>query len=58
MANLATYPALAVPFGLNDAGSPMAVVFFARPFGETELLTFGKAFQDATGYHLKHPPMA
>ena len=58
MANLATYPALAMPFGLNEAGSPMAIVFFARPFGETELLTLGKAFQDATGYHLKHPPMA
>ncbi|MGE4064358.1 MAG: amidase [Rhodospirillaceae bacterium] len=58
MANLATYPALAVPFGLNETGSPMAVVFFARPFGETELLTFGKAFQDSTGYHLKRPPMA
>jgi Asp-tRNA(Asn)/Glu-tRNA(Gln) amidotransferase A subunit family amidase len=58
MANLATYPALAMPFGLNEVGSPMAIVFFARPFGETELLTFGKAFQDATGFHLKHPPMA
>jgi hypothetical protein len=31
------------------------MTFFARPFGETELLAVAKAYQDATGHHLKHP---
>lgn len=31
--------------------------FSRAPFGESELLAFGKAYQDATGHHLKHPPL-
>lgn len=57
MANAATYPALAVPNGLNESGTPASITFFARPFGETELLAFGKAYQDATRHHLKHPKL-
>ena len=34
MANLATYPAVAVPNGFNAAGTPTSITFFARPFGE------------------------
>ena len=30
---------------------------FRRPFGESELLAVVKAYQDATGYHLKHPKL-
>jgi Asp-tRNA(Asn)/Glu-tRNA(Gln) amidotransferase A subunit family amidase len=55
MANLATYPAVAVPNGFNAAGSPTSITFFARPFAESELLSVVKAYQDATGFHLKHP---
>jgi len=36
---------------------PVAVTFFARPFGESELLAVARAYQDATGYHLKHPTL-
>lgn len=55
MANLACYPALNVPDGFTEAGTPSSITFYARPFGEAELLAFGKAYQDATGFHLKHP---
>ncbi|MBI4472425.1 MAG: amidase [Acidobacteria bacterium] len=55
MANLATYPALAVPNGFNDAGNPTSITFFARPFGEMELLALGKAYQDVARFHLKQP---
>jgi Asp-tRNA(Asn)/Glu-tRNA(Gln) amidotransferase A subunit family amidase len=58
MANLATYPAVAVPNGFNAAGAPTSITFFARPFGESELLAVVKAYQDATGFHLKHPTLA
>src|SRR5262249_49000618 len=55
MANSACYPALSVPNGFNENGTPTAITFFGRPFGEAELLAVAKAYQDSTGYHLKHP---
>jgi Asp-tRNA(Asn)/Glu-tRNA(Gln) amidotransferase A subunit family amidase len=55
MANLACYPAINVPNGFADSGSPTNVTFFARPFGEMELLALAKAYQDAAGFHLKRP---
>jgi Asp-tRNA(Asn)/Glu-tRNA(Gln) amidotransferase A subunit family amidase len=55
MANLACYPAINVPNGFADSGSPTSVTFFARPFGEMELLALAKAYQDAAGFHLKRP---
>jgi Asp-tRNA(Asn)/Glu-tRNA(Gln) amidotransferase A subunit family amidase len=58
MANLACYPALAVPNGFTSSGSPGSVTFYARPFGEAELLAAGKAYQDAAGFHLQHPKLA
>ncbi|MGA7237308.1 MAG: hypothetical protein WBY44_16600, partial [Bryobacteraceae bacterium] len=55
MANLACYPALAIPNGFYENGSPASVTFMARPFGEAELIAVAKAYQDAAGFHLKHP---
>lgn len=55
MANLACYPAMNMPNGLSDFGSPTNVTFFARPFAEQELLALAKAYQDAAGHHLKKP---
>jgi Asp-tRNA(Asn)/Glu-tRNA(Gln) amidotransferase A subunit family amidase len=55
MANLAGYPAINVPNGFAPTGQPTNVVFYARPFGETELLALAKAYQDAAGYHLQRP---
>ena len=57
MAQLACYPAIAVPNGFGQSGLPTSIVFFARPFGESELLAVVKVYQDATGYHLKHPTL-
>ena len=55
-ANYACYPALNVMSGLTTAGMPTNVTFFARPFGDSELLALGKAYQDAAGLHMKlHP---
>jgi Asp-tRNA(Asn)/Glu-tRNA(Gln) amidotransferase A subunit family amidase len=55
MANLACYPAINVPNGFLDTGSPTNVTFYARPFGEMELIALAKAYQDAAGIHLKRP---
>jgi Asp-tRNA(Asn)/Glu-tRNA(Gln) amidotransferase A subunit family amidase len=55
MANLACYPAMNIPNGFSEFGSPSNVTFFARPFMENELIALSKAYQDAAGHHLKKP---
>jgi Asp-tRNA(Asn)/Glu-tRNA(Gln) amidotransferase A subunit family amidase len=55
MANLACYPAINVPNGFLPTGTPTNVTFFARPFGETQLLALAKAYQDGAGFHTKRP---
>jgi len=57
MANLACYPALAVPNGFTEAGTPGTMTFYARPFAEGELLALAKAYQDASGFHLRRPSL-
>lgn len=57
MANLACYPALAVPNGLNETGTPTSVTVYGRPFAEENVLALGKACQDAGGFHLQHPKL-
>ena len=51
----AGYPGLAVPSGFFASGTPTSVTFFGRPFKEAEILALGKAYQDASGHHLKRP---
>jgi Asp-tRNA(Asn)/Glu-tRNA(Gln) amidotransferase A subunit family amidase len=55
MANLACYPAMNMPNGLSEFGSPTNVTFFARPYLENELIALAKAYQDAAGHHLAKP---
>jgi Asp-tRNA(Asn)/Glu-tRNA(Gln) amidotransferase A subunit family amidase len=55
MANLACYPALALPNGFTDAGTPGAMIVYGRPFTESKILALAKAYQDASGFHLKQP---
>jgi Asp-tRNA(Asn)/Glu-tRNA(Gln) amidotransferase A subunit family amidase len=55
MANLACYPAINVPNGFLEIGSPTNVVFYGRPFGEMEVIALAKAYQDAAGFHLRKP---
>jgi Asp-tRNA(Asn)/Glu-tRNA(Gln) amidotransferase A subunit family amidase len=55
MANLACYPAINIPNGFSEGGTPTNVTFFARPFGEMELLALARAYQDAAGFHLRKP---
>ncbi len=55
MANLACYPAINVPTGVSAAGLPTNVTFFARPFGEMELIALAKTYQDIAKHHLVKP---
>ncbi|HEV3203875.1 MAG TPA: amidase, partial [Gemmataceae bacterium] len=60
LANLTGHPTLVVPNGFQkraDMEVPVALTFTGRLFGEAELLALGHAYQQATGFHLRHPPM-
>jgi Asp-tRNA(Asn)/Glu-tRNA(Gln) amidotransferase A subunit family amidase len=38
-------------------GTPVSLTFLGDLYGEAKLLAVAKAYQDATGFHLKHPKM-
>ena len=56
LTNLTGHPAVTVPNGFRDDGTPVSISFIGGLFGEDTLLTVAKAVQDATGYHLQRPP--
>ncbi len=39
-------------------GTPTSLTFLGKLYGEAELLAFARAFQEATGFHLRHPKVA
>ncbi len=58
--NLTGHPTVVMPNGFvksDDRETPRAITFTGRLYGETELLAVGQAYQQATGHHLKRPPM-
>jgi Asp-tRNA(Asn)/Glu-tRNA(Gln) amidotransferase A subunit family amidase len=60
LANLTGHPTLVLPNGLQKRGdveTPVALTFTGKLYGEAELLAVGHAYQQATGFHLHHPPM-
>lgn len=58
MTNLTGHPCVVVPNGFReDDGTPTSITFNGRLYGEAELLTVAHAYQNATDYHLQHPPM-
>jgi Asp-tRNA(Asn)/Glu-tRNA(Gln) amidotransferase A subunit family amidase len=54
--NLTGQPCVVVPHGFNEKGLPTSLTFVGRVFGEAELLTVARGYQQATEWHLKHPP--
>ncbi len=56
-ANLAGIPGMSVPAGFAD-GLPLGVQLFAPPLGEEVLFQVGHAFQGATDWHRRVPPIA
>jgi len=54
--NLTGHPTICLPNGFSKSGTPTALTFTGKLFGETELLTVAKAYQDATAHHKKRPP--
>lgn len=55
--NLTGHPCVVMPNGFRDNGRPTSITFTGKLFGEAELLSLAKAWQDATDYHKKHPEL-
>ena len=55
MANLAGYPAINLPNGFAETGTPTNAVIYAQPYRELQILALAKAYQDAARFHLVKP---
>jgi len=55
--NQTGHPCLVLPDGFNRTGTPTSLCFIGNLFDEARILAVGKVYQDATGFHLKHPAM-
>ncbi|HYN21689.1 MAG TPA: amidase [Thermoanaerobaculia bacterium] len=57
LTNLTGHPAVVLPNGFRKDGTPTSITFLGKLFGEGEALALAKAYQDATGWHLKRPKL-
>ena len=57
LTNLTGNPCVVVPNGFSKEGTPTSITFLGKLFDEATLLAVAKKYQDATGFHLKHPKL-
>ncbi len=55
--NLCGLPALSVPCGFTEKNLPVGLQFIARAGDDAAVLQAGKAFQQVTDWHRKHPKL-
>jgi Asp-tRNA(Asn)/Glu-tRNA(Gln) amidotransferase A subunit family amidase len=60
LTNLTGHPQVSLPAGFRtnerQREVPVSIQFIGRLFGDARLLRVAKAWQDATGHHLRRPP--
>jgi Asp-tRNA(Asn)/Glu-tRNA(Gln) amidotransferase A subunit family amidase len=57
LGNLTGNPCAVVPNGFSTNGTPRSICFIGKLFGEAEVLTVAKKYQDATEFHRQRPPL-
>jgi Asp-tRNA(Asn)/Glu-tRNA(Gln) amidotransferase A subunit family amidase len=57
LTNLTGHPCVVLPNGFGRRGSPTSISFVGRLYDEATALAVAKAYQDATDFHRKHPPL-
>lgn len=50
-------PALSIPCGFTKAGLPIGMQLVGRPLDEATVLNIGHAYEQATQWHTRRPPM-
>jgi aspartyl-tRNA(Asn)/glutamyl-tRNA(Gln) amidotransferase subunit A len=55
--NLTGLPTLALPCGFSAAGLPLSLQLSGRPFEEATVLRAGHAYEQATDWHTRRPPV-
>ena len=53
--NLTGHPAVIIPNGFREDGTPVSITFLGGLFEEAKMLAVARVYQEATGFHLKHP---
>lgn len=54
--NLTGHPAVILPHGFRDDGTPVSITFLGRLFGEADALRVAAAYQGGTDFHARRPP--
>ena len=55
--NLTGHPAVVVPNGFRANGTPTSITFCGNLFRDSEAMLLARAYQEATGFHLRHPQL-
>ena len=55
--NMTGLPALAVPCGFTETGLPLSLQIAGRPFDEATVFRAGHAYEQATEWHRRRPPV-
>jgi Asp-tRNA(Asn)/Glu-tRNA(Gln) amidotransferase A subunit family amidase len=55
--NYTGHPAVVLPNGFTEEGMPTSITFVGGLNQDADTLAVAKAYQDATAWHLRHPPM-
>lgn len=55
--NLSGAPSLTLPCGFNGDGMPLTIQFGGAPFTEAKLCQIGHAYEQATSWHQRNPPI-
>ena len=55
--NLANVPAISVPCGFTESGLPLGLQIVGRPFAEETLFRAAHAYEQATTWHTRRPPI-
>jgi Asp-tRNA(Asn)/Glu-tRNA(Gln) amidotransferase A subunit family amidase len=56
--NLTGHPAIILPNGFREDGTPTSLTFVGNLYREDQLLAVAKAYQDATEWNKRHPVIA
>ena len=55
--NITGFPAISIPCGFSDTGMPIGLQLAGRPFDELTVLRAAHAYEQATDWHQRRPPI-